>query len=367
MIISIIYSFRDRDEKRVELSLQSLERQTNQNFEVVFVDYGSRDHFAAPVNNVIERFSFAKYYYIAHEGLLWNKSKALNFGVKKAQSEYIITTDVDVLFTERFVETALKLAHPNSFSLFKIGYLSQRVTEEQQKKFNLKAIKTTHISDTFGIGLFPKSTLEAIGGLDEFFHFYGSEDEDLNYRVLLSGTKSNNCNELLLYHQWHERYPQKKDHQLTVMPRLRNVLRINQRHFLWHKDQKIVHPNPKTWGRCYKKNDVAPLEDPQFKIQLDNISSHIEHFFGAAIHFYSGLVIQVVITEAPYFKSLKYRIKKAMGKQTQPYMTMKSINDLILKEIVFRYRDHNYNYEISADLMQVKFTIDLNTGNNDII
>lgn len=365
--IHIVFAYRNRDFARVKLSLESLKTQTSKKFKVIFIDYGSQDTFARTTKEIVNGFDFATYNYVGHSGLLWNKSKAINFGIKKAQSEFIVTADVDVLFSENFVETALKLARPNSFSLFKIGYLSKEVTKEQQKYLNLKAIKTTHIGDTFGIGLFPKSTLEAVGGLDEFFHFYGSEDEDLTYRVLLSGVTSNNCDELLLYHQWHERYPQKRDRQLTVMPRLRNVLRINQRHFLWHKDQKIVHPNPKTWGRCYRKDDAIILEDPKFKVHLDNISSHIEHFFGAAIYTYSGSVIQVVIREAPYFKSLKHQIKKAMGKQTQPFMTMKAINDLILKEIVFRYRDHNYAYEVSEDLKQVKFTINLNKGDNDTI
>src|SRR5690554_5688657 len=106
MIISIIYAFRDRDEKRVELSLQSLERQTSQNFEVIFVDYGSRDHFAAPVNNVVEKFSFGNYYYIAHKGLLWNKSKALNYGLQMAKGDYVFIADVDIVF------------HPNTTRLF---------------------------------------------------------------------------------------------------------------------------------------------------------------------------------------------------------------------------------------------------------
>lgn len=365
--VQIIFAFRDRDADRVRLSLTSLKTQTQNSFNVIFIDYGSQNIYAHKVKEIVSRFAFATYYYVGHPGLLWNKSKAINYGLRKAQSDYIITVDVDVLFTENFVETALKLASASSFLLFKIGYLSERVTAQQQQRLNLNSIEPTHIGDTFGIGLFPRSTLEAVGGLDEFFHFYGSEDEDLNYRVLISGVTSNNCDELLLYHQWHERYPQGKDHQLTVIPRLRNVLRINQRHFLWHKEQKIVHPNPKTWGRCYRKDDAIILEDPKFKVHLDNISSHVEHFFGAAIYTYSGSVIQVVIREAPYFKSLKHQIRKAMGKQTQPYITLKTINDLILKEIVFRYRDYNYAYEVSENLKQIKFTINLDSNKNDAV
>ncbi len=36
------------------------------------------------LEEVINEFSFANYHYIGHEGLLWNKSKALNYGIQKA-------------------------------------------------------------------------------------------------------------------------------------------------------------------------------------------------------------------------------------------------------------------------------------------
>lgn len=49
--------------------------------------------------------------------------------------------------------------------------------------------------------------------------------------------------------------------------------------------------------------------------------------------------------------------------QSQHYMTMKEVNNFILKEILFRYSNTNYSYIISNDLMQISFTIDFNTYN----
>lgn len=356
--ISIIYPFRNRDVSRVHLSLKSLQAQTRNNFKVVFVDFGSDFDFAKPAELVVGEFDFATYVYVGHPGLLWNKSKALNYGIKMVATEFIITSDVDVIFSQNFVEIVSKLAETHSFSLFKIGYLSKAVTEQQQKQLNLNSIETTHIGDTFGIGLFPKSLLEKVGGLDEFFHFYGSEDEDLNYRIKAFGAKLNVCNDGLLYHQWHERYPRKKDDQLTHLPRLGNILRINQRQYLLNKEHKVLHPNSKSWGHCYALSDGQRLECPDKIILLENVSSHVTHFFGEAIKTYKGLVIQVIVKEAIYFNSKKYKLKKFFGKQTQPYMSMKAVNDQILEEILFRYRDFNYAYKVSEDLKQISFTID---------
>ncbi|MCB0447736.1 MAG: glycosyltransferase, partial [Gelidibacter sp.] len=245
---TIIYAFRNRDAKRVQLSLMSLEQQQFQNFKVLFIDYGSQLAYSEAVKNVVEQFSFATYHYVAHEGLLWNKSKAINYGIKLTETPYIITADVDVLFAPHFAETVVKHIEPHGFLLFKIGYLSETDTKQQLSALNFTSIATTHIGDTFGIGLFSKLALETVGGLDEFFHFYGSEDEDLNVRLQMAGFTLKRCNELMLYHQWHARYPQKNNRKLQVQPRLTNVLRLNQRQFLWHTYHKITHPNPKSWG-----------------------------------------------------------------------------------------------------------------------
>lgn len=363
--ITIIFPFRDRDATRVRLSLQSLKLQSNKDFEVIFVDYGSQDSYANTVKNTVSDFDFVSYMYVGHPGLLWNKSKALNYGIKIAKSQYIVTADVDVLFEETFIEKALELAKPNTFSLFKIGYLSQKITEQQQSKLNLNAIETKFVGDTFGIGLYPKLALEMVGGVDEFFHFYGSEDQDLNYRITLSKASLMSCDDVLLYHQWHPRYPQKSNKQLTQIPRLSNALRINQRHFIRHQEDKVLHPNSKNWGFVDDKNDKLLLEDPKHKIELSNISSHIIHFFGEEIKRYNNSVIQIVVTEAPYYKSFKHLVKKFLGKQTQPYMSMKEVNDLILKEIIFTYRDYNYSYFVSEKLNQIFFTIQLNTNSYD--
>jgi glycosyltransferase involved in cell wall biosynthesis len=206
---TIIFAYRNRDVVRVNLALQSLQTQTNKNFQVLLIDYGSDIEYASKLIAVVKAFDFANYVYVGHTGLLWNKSKALNYGIRNATTDYIITADIDVLFTPNFIEKAHQLANLNQFSLFKIGYLSKQISEQQHRLPNLKHIKTTHVGDTFGIGLYPKIVLEKVRGLDEFFHFYGSEDEDLNMRVQLTGANLFRCEEVMLYHQWHPRYPQK--------------------------------------------------------------------------------------------------------------------------------------------------------------
>ena len=60
-----------------------------------------------------------------------------------------------------------------------------------------------------------------------------------------------------------------------------------------------------------------------------------------------------------YYNTLKYKIKELLGKNTQPYMDMKEINDILLQQIVCNYRDRNYSVKIADDLKKITAIIDL--------
>jgi glycosyltransferase involved in cell wall biosynthesis len=357
---TIIYAYRNRDVELVRLSLLSLERQSLKNFEVQFIDYGSTDNYVNQVKAVIDDFSFVNYHYVAHQGLLWNKSKAINYGITNTNTDYIVIADVDVLFEPNFIKQLETLAKPTQFSLFKIGYLPKETTSENIEKTAFELLKPKHYGDTFGIGLFSKEALLKIKGLDTFFHFYGSEDEDLNNRLKVAGYELNRCKEALLLHQWHPRYPQKKDEKLTVTPRLINIQRINQRHFLWQKEEGIIMPyQNEYWNQCYSKSDYETLMQPNKMLTIYNIKAQITHFLNYELVTYKGEIIKVVFIEADYYKTLKYKFKKTLNIHFQPYVSMKEINDQLLEKIIFEYKDYNYAYKVSDDLKQIEFTIDL--------
>jgi glycosyltransferase involved in cell wall biosynthesis len=343
------------------MSLQSLKAQTDTNFKVVFVDYGSTEIYAKKVYDIVTSFDFCNYFYVGHSGLLWNKSKALNFGIRKTDTEYIITADVDVVFSPKFINETHLLKSPKAYSLFKIGYLSEDVTNRLTNTSNLDKIVTTHVGNTFGIGLYPTSVLEKIGGLDEFFHFYGSEDEDLNFRVQSMELKLIMSDKLMLFHQWHKRYPQRKDNNLTVEPRLKNIQRINQRHFLQNKETLNNFPNDNNWGCCFEKEELENLKKVEVVVKLNNIASHVIHFLEEELPKQFKGIVEVIFEKDKYYNSIKYKIKKILGKQSQTYLEMKAINDLVLLKIVFRYRHYNYSYKVSKNLKRLIFTIDLNS------
>lgn len=356
---TILYAYRDRDPSRVRLSLLSLQKQKYRNFDVVFVDYGSTAKYSESIKGVIENFEFAAYYSIGHKGLLWNKSKALNYGIAKSKTDNVFIADVDVLFAPEFSEIIESLVSPNQFTLFKIGYLPESVTPKDIKNSSFKALKPKHYGDTFGVGLFPREALIKVGGLDEFFHFYGSEDEDLNFRLEAAGYKLNRCEENLLLHQWHARYPQKYQERLTVMPRLTNIQRINQRHFLRHKETQNFTLDDLASRKYYLHSDYKILENPSEVIEIDNVEAKVIHVLNYELPLFKNEIIKIIISEAAFFGSSKYKLKTALNKQTQPYLSMKQVNDLLLQKILFNYRNHNYSFKVCEDLKTIEFTIDI--------
>lgn len=325
---------------------------------MVFVDFGSEAVFAKAVKEVVTAFDFAVYHYVGHPGLLWNKSKALNYGIRQAKNDFILINDVDVILHPKALENFQNLCVPEIVTLFKIGYLPESVSLEQIAKIPFDALKPGHTGDTFGIGLFPKRALEKVHGLDEFFHFYGSEDEDLNARLQNAGFKTQREHQLLFLHLWHPRYPQKKDKQLSLQPRLYNAQRINQRHFLYQRENRIIQAlHQEHWGACYTPKDKETLLSPHITLHLPNIKAVVIHFLREELKSYQGKVVSVLFYEDPYYKSIKYKLKSLLGKQSQPYLSMKTVNDEILKTIVFDYRHHNYAYKVAGDLKEIHFVI----------
>jgi glycosyltransferase involved in cell wall biosynthesis len=366
-MITIIYAYRNRDVARVNASLVSLQLQTQQNFNVVFVDYGSEETHAKEVQQVVSSFGFAAYYYAAHPGLLWNKSKALNYGIAKATTPYVFLADVDVVFHPSLTAVMQQLTTPVGFYLFTIGYLPKEFNTKEVQKLPFEQRKPTHTGDTFGIGLFPLEALRKVEGLDTFFHFYGSEDADLNARLQQAGYALKYHKPLLIQHLWHARYPVKKDKQLTVQPRLTNVQRINQRHLLWHQEIKNVLPSGEgRYGACYSKEDQHILKKPTKIYQLPNIAADVIHFLEVVLPALQGEVVHFVCEEDSYSHSLKCQVKEFLGRHTQPYLSMKQVNDLMLQHIIFRYRHCNYSFAVSEDLKVIYFTIDLSKNLSDV-
>lgn len=200
--LSIIYPYRNRDTERVERSLNSLFRQQCSAWsEIILIDYGSNEACQLQMQSLLKKFPAVRYIYNHTQGMPWSRSHALNTGIKLAEAEYVFTADADMIFDSRFSTVMEKLIGSNDAFFFLVGYLPEKfnftkpITQKDYQKSRSYAL---------GLALISKNALIKIGGYDEFYCFWGVEDNDIYSRLLSSGYSCRYYEtDVLLYHQWH--------------------------------------------------------------------------------------------------------------------------------------------------------------------
>jgi glycosyltransferase involved in cell wall biosynthesis len=359
-MISIIYANRNRDLNRIKVTLDTLKSQSFKNFEVLFVDYGSDPNLVEQLSSLLNKYEFVRFFPLKVSQLLWNKSKALNYGLLKATGTYIFIADIDHVFHPDALLKMTEYSSPDSFTLFKMGYLDKDESKLLNKSFKFTDLKVARSGDVNGMILAPTEAFEKINGFDEFFHFYGSEDIDLFARLKHAGYKENYVKEKLIYHNWHSSFANAEDDKLTLKPRIKNIMRINQQHYKFNLENLVLKPSLQgSMGVIIAEKDSNKLLKPSKQFTIPNILAEVEHFLNFELLKLSNEIVQVVFFEDPYYSGLKYKAKKILGKQSQTYCSLKEINDKILKQIVYKYRDSNYSFKVADDLKSIDFRIQL--------
>lgn len=359
-MLSILYAHRNRDSERIKISFDSLRKQELQNFEVIFVDYGSGNELVKELEKLEKEFPFVRFYHLAVPQLLWNKSKALNFGITKAKGDYVFIADTDLVFHPETSVLWEKLRSPDKFYSFQLGYLDKEESQKLSGNYEFEDLKAARVGDVNGMILTSRESLLRVNGLDEFFHFYGAEDEDLFARLENAGYQKEFRKKEYFYHNWHQSFSGSEDKLLTGNPRVKNIMRINQLHYERNRDRGITKPfKQQEMGNFISLERAAALKKPDIKLEIPNILARVEHFLREELPSRKGEVVQAVFYEDDYYNSPKYKLKVRLGKQTQPYISMKEVNDMVLKEILYNYRDHNYSFGLGEDLKRIDFILEV--------
>ncbi|SNR49317.1 glycosyltransferase family 2 protein [Flavobacterium sp. ov086] len=356
-MITIIYPFKNRELQRIKKSLDSLVNQYNKDFSVVFVDYGSDFETAASVKELLKQYEFVKYIYSFHNNQPWSRAKAINIGLRFVETEYVFIADIDIIFNERFVDVLFGLKDKNDNVYFQVGYLDKYESAEV-KCFDFYTVESTSIPEGQGLSLFKLDSLLMIGGFDEFFHFWGAEDEDIHLRLQNAGFSSRFYDdEILLLHQWHEIFEKLDNNKLTIEPILSNVFSLNKQKLRFNQKNNIVKPNTENWGKLITEKEFELLNSNQESVVLLNKKHVIENFLDIVLSKTNSEILNVTFQEAPYQLTLNYKIKKIFHLKTEEYYSLKEINDMLLKALLIYYQDYLFNYNISSDLKSIQLKI----------
>ncbi len=357
MMITILYIYKNKDAFRVKRSLESLRQQTDQRFQVLFVDYGSTSSFKDEIIPVINTFDFVKYHYSYHCAQAWSRAKAINIGLRLIETPFVFVADIDMIFRNDFVAKLHQLKDHNKSIYFKVGFLNQKESTEI-KDFNQYTIQHVSSEGAKGLSLFPLKALNEIQGFDEFLHFWGAEDEDIHQRLQNHGLSEVFYNdEILMLHQWHLTYRNAENNQLTQELRVLNITRINSNHLKYNSQQHKTVVNTTTWGTSITKEEYVELHQAPISITLTNKKEVIDHFIFHQLNEFHNGILAVTIVEDAQNGSLKSLLKRSLNKTVPQFYSLKEVNDTLLLHIVSFYRNNNYIYNVSKDLKSIEFKI----------
>lgn len=202
--LSFIVGFRNREVERVKLFLESLKSINENDFELIFVDYGSNEKIAESVKQIVLNYPFACYYFFDSRGQNWNRAKCLNYGFSKSKGEYVFTSDIDFLYSVDFISVIKKIITPIHAYYFQVGFLSQKQSENILVDSEKYEIESYSDEEAVGALLISRQMFTEVGGYDEFYEIWGVEDNDLLYRIRMTENKVSFYSErILIWHIWH--------------------------------------------------------------------------------------------------------------------------------------------------------------------
>ena len=205
---SFIIGFRNRDYQRVKNSLDSLARQKEQNYEVVFVNYGSDEQITSEIEHLVKNYPFCRYIYSETRGMVWSRAHALNIGLRLAQGDYVIFSDIDLLFPANFTELLTQFLSDRTFLTHRCYYLPECFNVNSNLNDKLEDVPVSYV----GLLLVSKGYALKIHGFDEFYQIWGAEDDDFIARLERAGLQRRviDVNDIPVYHQWHHLASPKK-------------------------------------------------------------------------------------------------------------------------------------------------------------
>ena len=202
--LTIIMGVRNRAGERLERCLASLQAQTFQDFQAILVDYGSDTKQAIATHQIVMQFPFCQYVYSETRGYPWNRSRALNIGARLSTTEYVMTTDVDIIFPPNFLEIVTRNVHPERVLYCHPHYLPNGFQDWDNLHSYLGKLSVGNINARGGCQVIQRQVFFQLGGFDEYYQYWGVEDRDLHHRLMSLGLQELWLNDQThIFHQWH--------------------------------------------------------------------------------------------------------------------------------------------------------------------
>jgi GT2 family glycosyltransferase len=236
--VTVVIAVRNRYDHRILNCLKSIRAQNydQQQIRIIVVDYGSDESFSPSFERCCREYDAQG---IAVENkAVWNKSCALNIGLRKAETKYILIADVDIVFAGNYITEAVReMSRDPLQALFcrMRDCPENLITKETDVIKNYEQIKEDSAFRNYwnnyiygrSILFTRKRFFEMINGYDEFYQVWGFEDDDLVKRLERMGVTLKDISGRTSHiHQWHLRHD-----EALADSRFEEQLLANEKHF----------------------------------------------------------------------------------------------------------------------------------------
>ena len=194
--------------------LQSVLDQTYHDWECIIVNDGSPDNTAEVATNWLEKDARFKYFDKENGGL----SSARNFGIGKAEGEWILPLDCDDYISNDYLDLAHK--HFDNQNL-KVIYGAAQKFGVQNEKWELKEFTLANLATEnliFCSAFYRKEDWRKVGGYDQNL-LHGLEDWDFWISLLKDGGKVLKLQEICFFYRIKNNsmlFELKRNHELTA-------------------------------------------------------------------------------------------------------------------------------------------------------
>ena len=218
--VTVVIGVRNRSDYRIVNTLRSLRAQTHpaELVRVVVVDYGSEPAHAELTARVCRQFD-AEYVGI-DEAPVWSRARCLNIGIRRARTKFLMTADVDTMFSARYVADAIRALTESPLSVVCSVMLdlpedSVEVVKEAARAGGALPLErwrawcSPRLEDQLhpSIAVTYTALFQLIRGFDEYYEVWGLEDADLMQRFQYLGLRPQAVHSGSFYlHQWHPKF-----------------------------------------------------------------------------------------------------------------------------------------------------------------
>ena len=353
-MITIVLTYRNRDLSIVKKCLDSLSNQSNKNFKVILVDYGSSVDFKDGIEELSNQYEFIDFVSCPVSGQLWSKCRAINIALKQTETSYFMVGDIDLIFHPEFIDIATKLSG-DKVVYFMYGFLSKEESrlDKSFEDYNIDFLGNKEVT---GTTLFPTEKLKEVNGYDEFYHGWGAEDTDVHIRIKNLGLKVEFYNEqAIVKHQWHPKVYRSKN---SKSPFHSSLERVNHNYMNMTRTNSIAKTNlHNEWGKIPSELEYERLNDkPDHIILLNPVECDFTALLAQFKNF-SAEVVRIEIIDVNFNSKAKDRLRKALKKKYFNYLPMEKVNNKLLEEIIYHYRNKPYTYSFDRKKGIIDLTI----------